>query len=192
MVRPKRFSRTGSTDTRIWRARVPNCVDTRNALRREQFGHDVVIDDAGKFRLVIAVAGNRQCHDRSASSSALTTVTCSTRSGSSRVTRLTASRTSDAAVSRSVPAVEFDADARIVLLAGGVDLPHPGNAGHRVFQNAGDLGIHRFRRGTGQTGADRDDRPVDIGQLAHLDARSARRSRRSRSAGSAPRSAAAA
>ena len=64
---------------------------------------------------------------------------------------------------------KFDPDARVVFLAGGVDLENPGDAGGGSFEQPGDLGIHRLRRRTGQKRTHRDDRAINVGELADLD-----------------------
>ena len=75
--------------------------------------------------------------------------------------------------SRSVeidPGIEFGTDPAVVLLARRIDLPHPGNARNRIFEDARHFAVHGFGRSPRERGGDRDDRAIDIRQFANFDA----------------------
>jgi hypothetical protein len=145
-------------------------VDARHAFCGEQFGNDVVVDQPGQLGLVVGIAENGKRHDRLGVLVGLDHGHLLDAFGQ------VALRPADRFANIGRRSVEVDArielhpDARIVLLARRADLAHARYARDRIFEDAGHLGIHRLGRGAGQAGGDRDDRPVDIGQLAHFHA----------------------
>ena len=103
-------------------------------------------------------------------SSALTMVMSSTSSGSWRSTLPTASRRSLAATLMSTESLNSTTTRLDAGAARGRDRLHARHARGGAFENVGNLPVDRLRRRALIGGADGDDGPVDVGQLADLDA----------------------
>ena len=106
----------------------------------------------------------------SALASALTMRGGSMSSGSWLMTRPTASRMSEAATFEIDAVVEFDGDAAALERRGRRDRLDAADARHRALQHRGQLAVDGFGGRRREIGGDGDDRPVDVGQLADLDA----------------------
>ena len=118
----------------------------------------------------------------SALASALTMRGASASSGSWLVMRRTASRMSEAATLRSTPSLNSTVTRLRPIGRGRGDRLDAGDARHGALDHVGHFAVDRFGRGAAIVGGDGDDRPVDVGQFAHLDAETARPGRRRRSA----------
>ena len=124
-------------------------LDARHPFGSKQFRDDVVLDDAGELGLVVFGRLNRQRHDRLGILVGLDHGHLFHPLGQLAVHA--AYRLAHVGGRRVevYAGIEFDPDARIVLLAGGTDLAHSRNAGDRILEKAGDLRIHRLGCGTG-------------------------------------------
>ena len=108
-------------------------IDAGHAVRGQQFGHDIIVDDAGQLRLVMHPAGYGQTHDRLRIVIGLDHPQLL---DAVRQVALHAAHRFAHIAGRGIQigaGIEFHADTAVVFLAGRPDFAHPGHAGGGIF-----------------------------------------------------------